>query len=81
MTPFTAGLLEAKRQSEPGSPQVPVTIYRAGEKFTVGPFTFEAIPVSALDPRADVAGHHHAGSAPSSTPATGRSIRIRRSGR
>src|SRR5690606_15915925 len=36
MTPFTAGLLEAKRQSEKGAPKVPVTIYRAGEKFTVG---------------------------------------------
>ena len=46
MTPFTAGLLEAKRQSEPGAPQIPVTIYRAGEKFTVGPFAFEAIPVA-----------------------------------
>ena len=61
MTPFTAGLLEAKRQSEPGAPKVPVTIYRAGEKFSVGPFAFEAIPVGALHPRADVAGHHHAG--------------------
>src|SRR5262245_48779860 len=37
MTPFTAGLLEAKRQSESGVPAVPVTVYRAGEKFTVGP--------------------------------------------
>ena len=46
MTPFTAGLLEAKRQSEPGAPQIPVTVYRAGEKFTVGPFAFEAIPVA-----------------------------------
>ena len=46
MTPFAAGLLEAKRQSEPGAPQIPVTIYRAGEKFTVGPFAFEAIPVA-----------------------------------
>ena len=46
MTPFTAGLLEAKRQSEPGAPEVPVTIYRAGDKFTVGPFSIEAIPVT-----------------------------------
>ena len=46
MTPFTAGLLEAKRQSEPGAPQIPVTIYRAGETFTVGPFAIEAIPVA-----------------------------------
>lgn len=46
MTPFAAGLLEAKRQSEHDAPKVPVTIYRAGEKFTVGPFQIEAIPVA-----------------------------------
>ncbi len=46
MTPFTAGLLEAKRQSESGAPQIPVTIYRAGEKFTVGSFEIEAVPVT-----------------------------------
>jgi ribonuclease J len=46
MTPFAAGLLEAKRQGENGAPKVPVTVYRAGETFTVGPFTIEAIPVS-----------------------------------
>jgi ribonuclease J len=47
MSPFTAGLLEAKRLSEPGAPkEFPITIYRAGETFTVGPFTIEAIPVA-----------------------------------
>jgi ribonuclease J len=46
MTPFTAGLLAAKRASEPGSPQVPVKIYNAGERFTVGPFEIEAIAVN-----------------------------------
>lgn len=46
MTPFAAGLLEAKRQSEYNAPTVPVTVYRAGEKFTVGPFQIEAIPVA-----------------------------------
>jgi ribonuclease J len=47
MSPFTAGLLEAKRMSEPGAPKdLPITIYRAGETFTVGPFTIEAIPVA-----------------------------------
>lgn len=46
MTPFTAGLLEAKRQSEQGAPQVPVNIYRAGETFTVGPFQIEAVAVT-----------------------------------
>ena len=46
MTPFTAGLLEAKRQSERGSPDVPVSIYNAGETFEIGPFKFEAIAVT-----------------------------------
>jgi ribonuclease J len=46
MTPFAAGLLEAKRLSEPGAPDIPITIYRAGDKFTVGPFSIEAIPVA-----------------------------------
>ena len=46
MTPFSAGLLEAKRQGEQGAPKIPVTIYRAGEKFNVGPFEIEAIPVA-----------------------------------
>ncbi|TIL77932.1 MAG: ribonuclease J, partial [Mesorhizobium sp.] len=46
MTPFTAGLLEAKRQGEQNAPKVPAMIYRAGEKFTIGPFEIEAIPVA-----------------------------------
>lgn len=46
MTPFTAGLLEAKRQSERGSPDVPVSIYNAGDTFEIGPFRFEAIAVT-----------------------------------
>ena len=47
MSPFSAGLLEAKRQSEPGAkPKIPVEIYRAGDRFTVGPFDIEAVAVS-----------------------------------
>lgn len=46
MTPFSAGLLEAKRQGEHGAPKIPVTVYRGGEKFSVGPFEIEAIPVA-----------------------------------
>ncbi|EAB6718058.1 ribonuclease J, partial [Salmonella enterica subsp. enterica] len=46
MTPFAAGLLEAKRQSEYDAPKIPVTIYRGGDKFEVGPFKIEAIPVA-----------------------------------
>lgn len=46
MSPFAAGLLEAKRQSEYNAPKIPVQIYRAGDKFEVGPFKIEAIPVA-----------------------------------
>lgn len=46
MTPFAAGLLEAKRQSESWAPDVPVKIFKAGEKFEVGPFAIEAIAVA-----------------------------------
>lgn len=45
-TPFTAGLLEAKRQSEFGAPEIPITIFKAGESFEVGPFKLEAIAVT-----------------------------------
>jgi ribonuclease J len=46
MTPFAAGLLEAKRQGEANAPKIPVTIYRAGDTFEIGPFRIEAVPVS-----------------------------------
>jgi ribonuclease J len=45
-TPFTAGLLEAKRQSEFGAPEIPMTIFKAGESFEIGPFKLEAIAVT-----------------------------------
>ncbi|MEZ5811543.1 MAG: ribonuclease J [Rhizobiaceae bacterium] len=45
-TPFTAGLLEAKRGSEDGDVKVPVTIYNAGDRFEVGPFKVEAVTVT-----------------------------------
>ena len=35
-TPFTAALLEAKRQSEPGAPEIPVKIVPLGGRFTSG---------------------------------------------
>lgn len=46
MTAFTAGLLEAKRMGEPGAPAIPINLFKAGDKFTVGPFGIEAIPVA-----------------------------------
>lgn len=45
MTPFTAGLLAAKRQID-GGQEVDVKIYRAGDRFDVGPFNIEAIAVT-----------------------------------
>ncbi|WP_431192826.1 ribonuclease J [Tianweitania aestuarii] len=46
MTPFSAGLLEAKRSAEAKSLEVPVEIYKAGSTFQVGPFSIEAIGVT-----------------------------------
>jgi len=45
-TPFTAGMLEAKRSYERERNPVPITIYKPGDRFTVGPFQVEAIPVN-----------------------------------
>lgn len=45
-TPFTSALLAAKREGEPGAPKVPVTIFRAGDRFDVGPFSIEAVNVT-----------------------------------
>ena len=45
-TPFTAGLLEAKRFMEDGVEKIPLTIYKAGDTFNLGPFEVEAINVT-----------------------------------
>jgi ribonuclease J len=45
-TPFTAALLEAKRQGEPGAPEIPVTIVPVGGRFSIGPFDVEYVPVA-----------------------------------
>ena len=45
-TPFTAALLEAKRQSEPGAPEVPVNIVKLGSRFSVGPFDVELVSMA-----------------------------------
>ena len=46
MTPFAAALLEAKRESDEFKAKVPVTLYRAGDVFRVGPFEIEAVAVT-----------------------------------
>ncbi|WP_336276780.1 ribonuclease J [Bartonella sp. CB178] len=45
-TPFTAGLLEGKNQSDFGSYKIPLNIFRAGDCFQVGSFSVEAIAVN-----------------------------------
>ena len=45
-TPFTAGLLQAKRASDRGAPDIPLTIYNAGDRFSTGTFDLEAVHVA-----------------------------------
>jgi ribonuclease J len=45
-TPFTAGLLEAKRGGDAIGVEVPVRIVRGGSRITLGPFEVEFIPVA-----------------------------------
>lgn len=52
MTPFAAGLLEAKGAAEGGAPQIPVTRFTAGDRMTIGAFDVEAIAVAHSIPEA-----------------------------
>ncbi len=46
-TPFTAGLLEAKRAGEPGAPStLPINVVRSGGSVALGPFEVEFVPVA-----------------------------------
>ncbi|MGO4353864.1 ribonuclease J [Rhizobium sp. RAF36] len=46
-SPFTAGLLEAKRNYEKDAiGEVPVTIFKAGDTINVGPFSIEGVAVN-----------------------------------
>jgi ribonuclease J len=46
MTPFAAGLLEAKRAMEPNAPKIPVTVVKQRDRIRIGPFEVEYVPVS-----------------------------------
>ncbi|MDR3374123.1 MAG: ribonuclease J [Ancalomicrobiaceae bacterium] len=46
MTPFAAGLLEAKLESEAGAPEIPIRRYTAGDRLNLEPFDVEAISVA-----------------------------------
>jgi len=53
-SPFTAGLLNAKRAAQPGAPEIPITIVHPGDRITIGDFEVEFIAVahSILEPMA-----------------------------
>jgi ribonuclease J len=45
-TPFTAALMEAKRLSEPGAPEIPVNVVPLGGRIKLGPFDIEFMTVA-----------------------------------
>ncbi|MBT9368294.1 ribonuclease J [Rhizobium sp. CSW-27] len=45
-SPFTAGMLEAKREYEGSRAEIPITIFKAGDRINVGPFEIEAVGVN-----------------------------------
>src|SRR5262244_3583631 len=52
-TPFTAALLEAKRMSEPGAPEIPVTVVPLNGRFTLGPFDIELVSMAHSIPESN----------------------------
>jgi ribonuclease J len=46
MTEFAASLLEIRRLQEPGSPKIPITIVKQGERVKIGGFDVEFVPVA-----------------------------------
>ncbi|TWF56629.1 ribonuclease J [Neorhizobium alkalisoli] len=45
-SPFTAGMLEAKRNYEGTRAEIPITIFKAGDRVNIGPFEVEAVGVN-----------------------------------
>ncbi|MFL9826881.1 ribonuclease J [Rhodoplanes sp. SY1] len=52
-TPFTAALFEAKRQAEPGAPEIPVNVVPLGGTIKLGPFTVELCSMSHSIPESN----------------------------
>jgi ribonuclease J len=52
-TPFTAALLTAKQQGEPGAPDIPINIVQLGSRFQVGPFDIELVSVAHSIPESN----------------------------
>src|SRR2546421_3273226 len=52
-TPFTAALFEAKRLSEPGAPEIPITVVPLSGRFTLGPFDIELVSMAHSIPESN----------------------------
>jgi ribonuclease J len=52
-TPFTAALLQAKRESEPGAPEIPVKVVPLDSRFTLGPFDIELVSMAHSIPESN----------------------------
>ncbi len=52
-TPFTAALIEAKRESEPGAPKIDIRVVQLGSRFNVGPFDIELVTVAHSIPESN----------------------------
>jgi ribonuclease J len=52
-TPFTAALLDAKRQGEAGAPEIPVKVIPLGGRFKVGPFDLEYVSMAHSIPESN----------------------------
>lgn len=57
-TPFTAGLLAAKREGERNAPNVPVQVVAPDGKVAFGPFSVEFVPVAHSIPEANALAIH-----------------------
>jgi len=52
-TPFTAALIQAKREGEPGAPEIPVKIVPVGGRFSLPPFDLEYVSVAHSIPESN----------------------------
>ena len=52
-TPFTAALLQAKREGEPGAPDIPVNVVPLGGRFGLGPFDIELVSMAHSIPESN----------------------------
>jgi ribonuclease J len=52
-TPFTAALLQAKREGEPGAPDIPVNVVPLGARFGLGPFDIELVSMAHSIPESN----------------------------